>query len=218
MKVGTDGVLLGAWASVDEVTRVLDIGTGTGLIALMLAQRSEASVDAIDIDEGAYSQALDNVNSSPFAERIRLYHAPLSRFALSSIGGYDLIVSNPPYFTDSLKSPDKSRSLARHDDSLTLDELFRLSIPLLTPSGRLALVLPFDKLKELEELSSINHLSILRQTHVCPTPDSAPKRLLVELSRQSLPTPPADRLIIELARHQYSEGYIEMTKGFYLGM
>lgn len=140
MKVGTDGVLLGAWAGTESCNRILDIGTGTGLIALMLAQRSKAVIDAIDIDADACLQAQENAESSPFAGRINVRHCALADFAQAATNLYDLIVSNPPYFVDSLKCPDRQRNTARHTDTLTLEDLLQDSRKLLAPQGRIALI------------------------------------------------------------------------------
>ena len=127
MKVGTDGVLLGAWAGTESCSRILDVGTGTGLIALMLAQRSKAVVDAIDIDADACLQAQENAESSLFAGRINVFHSDLADFAQASTHLYGLIVSNPPYFVDSLKCPNLQRNTARHTDTLTLEDLLQYS-------------------------------------------------------------------------------------------
>ena len=143
MKVGTDGVLLGAWADVSGVTRALDVGTGTGLIALMLAQRSESlQLAAIDIDEGAVLQATENVAASPWGERIGVEQADFVSFVPAK--PYELIVSNPPYFQDSLKSPNDSRTAARHTDSLGFDQLVAKASELLAADGRFCVVIPTD--------------------------------------------------------------------------
>lgn len=219
MKVGTDAVLLGAWADITACKNILDIGTGTGIIALMLAQRCFANIDAIDIDTDAYSQAKENVAASPFAERINIIHASCSEYTGSCARGkYDLIVSNPPYFINSLKCPDNKRSVARHTDSLSLSELIDDSCSLLSLSGRIALVLPYEQLGEIEMIARKNHLSICRQTDVIPVPGAQPKRLLIELSVPPADTKNRNTLIIEEARHQYTPEYIALTKDFYLKM
>lgn len=219
MKVGTDAVLLGAWADTSFCRNILDIGTGTGIIALMLAQRSQATVEAIDIDKEACVQATENAAASPYTERIKVVHASCADFAASNQQKrYDLIVSNPPYFINSLKCPDNKRTMARHTDTLLLSDLIREAQTLLSPSGRIALVLPYERLEEVKALASANHLYICRQTDVIPTPGAAPKRLLVELSTTEENIKNRDTLTIEEARHQYTPEYIALTKEFYLKM
>lgn len=219
MKVGTDAVLLGAWADTAHCNNILDIGTGTGIIALMLAQRSNAIIDAIDIDREACIQAEENVATSPFAGRINIVYASCAEFAASpKQKKYDLIVSNPPYFINSLKCPDNKRSMARHTDSLSLPALIKDSYALLSATGRIALVLPYEQLGEVEEIAHENALYIGRQTAVIPTPEAQPKRLLIELSATDTGTKKRDTLIIEEARHQYTSDYIALTKEFYLKM
>ncbi|WP_304248069.1 tRNA1(Val) (adenine(37)-N6)-methyltransferase [Parabacteroides gordonii] len=219
MKVGTDAVLLGAWADTSFCKNILDIGTGTGIIALMLAQRSQATVEAIDIDKEACVQATENAAASPYTERIKVVHASCADFSASNQQKrYDLIVSNPPYFINSLKCPDNKRTVARHTDTLLLSDLIREAQTLLSPSGRIALVLPYERQEEVKALASANHLYICRQTDVIPIPGAAPKRLLVELSATKENIKNRDTLTIEEARHQYTPEYIALTKEFYLKM
>jgi tRNA1Val (adenine37-N6)-methyltransferase len=219
MKVGTDGVLLGAWVSAGLCRAILDVGTGTGLIALMLAQRSPAGIDAIDIDGDAVGQASENIASSVFANRIRVFHTSFEEYATKTHRMYDLIVSNPPYFADSLKSPDTKKNLARHTDTLPLSSLLSGTKPLLAPDGRIALILPCQREKELMETALENKLNIIRQTMVMPLPDALPKRLLVELSADLSAAPcRSDTLVIEEGRHQYTADYRQLTKDFYLKM
>ncbi len=170
MKVGTDGVPLGAWAGIESCNRILDIGTGTGLTAMMLAQRSKAVIDAIDIDAEACLQAQENAESSPFAERIKIQHSALSDFAQTDTGLYDLIVSNPPYFVDSLKCPDQKRNTARHTDTLTLEDLLQDSRKLLAPQGRIALILPYDQKYVLRIVSEHKTCSFRKKPPSYPYP------------------------------------------------
>ena len=200
MKVGTDGVLLGAWVDVDRCNRILDVGTGTGLIALMLAQRSEALIEAIDIDAAACEQAQENAAASPFA------------------GPYDLIVSNPPYFARSLKCPDQQRSTARHNDTLPLDELLQDCRKRLTPTGRVALILPYDRKEELESVCEQFRFYFVRKTAVVSVAGLPPKRLLAELQTAPCLPPDENQLVIEHADHSFTADYIRLTKAFYLKM
>lgn len=218
MKVGTDGVLLGTWASVKGAGRILDVGTGTGLIALMAAQRSGAFIDAIDLDADACRQADENVQASPFTGRIRVHHASFASFCASTEERYDCILSNPPYFHASLKGPDDQRNTARHTDTLPLEELIGESRHLLTPNGRIALILPADREERLLQIISENSLYPVRQTMVLPTPDAPPKRILIEIASHPVPDFRTETLSIELSRHQYTPDYIALTRDFYLKM
>jgi len=217
MKVGTDGTLLGAWADVTRCKKVLDIGTGTGLIALMIAQRNkEASVDAIEIDVDAHKQAAENFTNSPFSKQIRIYHTSLQSYAQKTIEvSYDLILSNPPYFSDSLKCPEKKRSLARHNDTLPLNELIYFSSLLLTANGRISLILPFQKIDELINLANQNKLYAIRQTNIIPTLGKQPKRTLVEFSFQKSSFC-IEELVLEHSRNQRTDAYQKLTQEFYL--
>lgn len=218
MKVGTDGVLLGAWVSVSNAQHILDAGTGTGLISLMLAQRSNSMIDAIDIDAHAAQQATINSNLSPFTSQINVHHTSLAQYVNSTQQRYDLIVSNPPYFSKSLKCPDNTRSMARHNDSLPLSQLISGSCTLLKPEGRIALILPYNARTELLRIAKQENIHLIRETCVIPTPGSTPKRLLAELSTLPAATINSSALVIEKARHQYTPEYTELTRDFYLKM
>ncbi len=218
MKVGTDGVLLGAWANIERCQRTLDVGTGTGLIALMLAQRSTAILDAIDIDPDACLQARENIAKSPFTNRIQVYQTSLSEYKPNENIKYDLIVSNPPYFIDSLKCPDTKRNLARHTDTLSLPDLLRDSRKLLAPEGNIALVLPFEQREYLIGLAREESLSPSRETHVSPIPDATPQRLLIELSAKPVAEPKLSHLTLEIKRHRYTDEFTALAKDFYLKM
>lgn len=223
MKVGTDGVLLGAWPPVDGAASLLDIGTGTGLVALMLAQRRSAfpsifHIDAIDIDEPATRQAELNITASPYGEQISVHHASLQTFTAATDRRYDLIVSNPPYFDRSLKCPDPQRSLARHSDTLPLPALLECSRTLLAPGGRLALILPLSRQPELQAAATSCELHIARTTYVVPTKGNPPKRILVELRTVLPQEEQSDTLVIEVTRHQYTEEFTALMRDFYLNM
>lgn len=214
MKVGTDGALLGAWTDVAGAGRILDVGTGTGLVTLMLAQRSvDASIVAVEIDEAAAVQAHENVSNSPWANRITVLHSDYK--ALEVEEGFDLIVSNPPYFVDSLQSPDRQRSLARHASDLTYAELLSKSVSLLRPGGRLALVLPMDSLSEICRLAPYFKLQLCRQTDVRTTVKATPKRVLVCLTLGDC-TFCHDELVIQEAPQTYTPQFVALLKDYYL--
>lgn len=216
MKVGTDGVLLGAWANASGAGTALDIGTGTGLIALMIAQRNtNALIDAIDIDLDAVAQAKDNINNSPFSSRIACFNTSLQDFQEQTDRKYDLIVSNPPFFIQSLKSPVWSRTLARHTDSLTMKDLIRGASLLLSERGRLSIIYPYEYKDELQLLAQQSGLFTSYIVNVYPTDDSSPKRVLMEFSKVVSDFSESN-LVIEKKRHVYSDEYAALTKDFYL--
>lgn len=222
MKVGTDGVLIGAWCSMPhgEVRRVLDVGTGTGLLALMVAQRFPSVViDAIDVDEGAVSDATDNVIASPFSDRVRVMQADFCCF--DSDGEYDAIVCNPPYFVNSLLCPDKARSVARHTSSLSFTDLVCHSARVLKSGGYLNVILPSQEKSHFIDILASFGFAPVRITDVCPTPGAAPKRVMIcaeKLAEEAGVAVVSDNLTIELSRHSYSEEYVALTRQFYLKM
>lgn len=216
MKVGTDGVLLGAWTDIRHSRRILDIGTGTGLISLMLAQRqADATITAIDIDAEAVNQAQENIQDSPWKERITAVLQDLKTYRPQEL--FDTIVSNPPYFMDSLKCPDSQRNTARHTDTLDMHTLLYQTSLLLTPEGRFSIVLPAEQTNTLIESAGRVGLYPSRHTAVITRPGLAPKRTLMEFTRQKKAFQ-TEELVIELERHVYSEAYIALTKDFYLKM
>lgn len=215
MKVGTDGVLLGAWADVSSAESILDVGTGSGLIALMAAQRSNAYITGIDIDESAVAQAQINFGSSPWNGRLEAVHTDLRSYSPDC--RFDVIVSNPPFFVDSLKCTDRQRNTARHNDTMPLSLLLEKASLFLQPHGRLSLILPFEQHEFLTKTAVSFGLYPTRHTFVITRPGLAPKRSLMEFRKQPEAYIPQE-LIVELERHVYSEKYIALTKDFYLKM
>lgn len=216
MKVGTDGVLLGAWVSLENPESILDIGSGTGLIALMLAQRSDAfQIDAIEIEDDAYEQAVTNFENSDWSDRLFCYHASLQEFAEEMDEQYDLIVSNPPFYTDSFESSDSNRSLARFESALPFEELIESTAKLLSKNGNLALITPYKEEEKVLKIALKNELFPQKITRVKGTANSEIKRSLLLFSFQEN-TPEIDELIIELSRHQYTDAFKELVKDFYL--
>lgn len=216
MKVGTDGVLLGAWAEAYKRNNVLDVGTGTGLIALMIAQRNtNATIDAIDIDEGCVMQAKKNAFESPFSNRVDVQKSSFQDFAARNDNKYDLIVSNPPYFHNSLKSPNLHRNYARHTDSLSFYEIISDGVSLLTESGSVSLILPYEfKTSVLMHAKTVG-LFAKRITNVFPLPHKPAKRILIEFGMSDTECV-EDNLIVELSRHKYTDEYNALTNEFYL--
>lgn len=214
MKVGTDGVLLGAWANLDHTRRLLDIGTGTGLIAIMAAQRNpEILADAIEIDPMAFEQAQANVNNTPWRERIQLFQGQIQTFTPEY--QYDIIICNPPFFINSTKTPELNRTLARHCEMLSHADILQVSDHLLVPEGRICVILPIVEADHFIKLALTKKWFINKLTNVHPTPSKPPKRKLIELSKIKAPYI-ENRVILEIERHIYHETYIELTKDFYL--
>lgn len=217
MKVGTDGVLLGAWTSVQNAHKILDVGTGTGLVALMLAQRSlpDADIVALEIDETAAGQARDNVTRSPWKERVEVVQADFRSYQSSD--KFDVVVSNPPYFVDSLECPDQQRNAARHNDSLTYEELLEGVAGLLAEDGAFTIVIPVDVADRVKMIAAVKNLYAVRQLNVITKPGSVPKRTLITFTFSNQECV-VEELLTELARHQYSEEYIALTREYYLNM
>lgn len=220
MKIGTDGVLLGAWTPIENNTySILDIGTGTGVIALMLAQRSTAEqIDALEIDEEAYEQSVDNFENSPWSDRLFCFHAALDEFVEDPEDEYDLIVSNPPFYTEDYYSKNEQRDLARFADAMPFEDLIEAADLLLSENGIFSVIIPFKEEEHFLALAKEYELYPLKITRVKGTPTTEIKRSLLALSRNKKPVVPVDELIIETSRHQYTPEYIELTKHFYLKM
>lgn len=219
MKIGTDAVLLGAWTSVKQNPfAILDIGAGTGVLSLILAQRSQAEViDAIEIDDPAYEQCVDNFENAPWADRLFCYHASLEEFTEEIEDKYDLIISNPPFYSEDFKTENTQRDLARFSDAMPFHHLIESAFSLLSEDGIFSVIIPFKEEADIIELASKVHLFPNRILHVKGSPSSEIKRSLLEFSFRESEIK-KEELIIETSRHQYTEDYIKLTKDFYLKM
>jgi len=216
MKVGTDGVLLGAMTDCKKATKILDIGSGTGLISLMLAQRNDTAViTGIEIEKNAFLQSQDNFNNSKWSNRLSIIHTSLQNH--SSETKYDLIVSNPPYFTGSTQANNQYRKLARNTNSLNFKELISKSKILLSKNGIFSVIIPFPRKEEFIKLALENNLFLSRVCNIKGTASSTEKRILMEFNH-SKNTILQENLIIEKARHIYTDKYIDLCKDFYLKM
>jgi tRNA1Val (adenine37-N6)-methyltransferase len=217
MKIGTDGVLLGAWCPIDNSPySILDIGTGTGIIALMLAQRSSAQqIDALEIDEQAYEQATDNFENSPWNDRLFCFHAGLDEFIEEPEEEYDLIVSNPPFYKNEYKTSNEQRDLARFQDALPFEDLIEAADLLLSENGILAIIIPYTEENRFNTLANDFELFSFKISHVQGTPTAEVKRSLMAFSRKKSECI-IDNLVIETQRHCYTEAYTTLTKDFYL--
>ena len=214
MKVGTDGVLLGAWSTTKENT-ILDIGTGTGLIAIMLAQRSgNVIIDAVELEREAYKEATENIANCNWSDKITSHNCAIQDYPTEK--KYDSIVSNPPFFIDSTKAPKYDRNSARHTDELSFRDLIDSVIKLLKPDGIFSLILPIVEAEQFIDLAKQKQLLLNRKCIVKPNPTKPAKRVLMEFSFYS-DTIIKEELIIETdTRHQYTKEYISLTKDFYL--
>ena len=219
MKIGTDGVLLGAWCPVENNPfSVLDIGAGTGILSLMLAQRSNAEqIDAIEIDENAFEQCVDNFEKSPWSDRLFCFHAGLDEFIEEPEDEYDIIISNPPFYSEDFKTENEQRDLARFQDSMPFEDLVEVANLVLSENGIFAVIIPFKEEEKFIALCRECDLFPFKITRVKGTPTTKIKRSLLAFSRFKKETS-IDELIIETARHQYTEAYIALTKDFYLKM
>lgn len=215
MKVGTDGALLGAWTDVRQTTQILDIGTGTGLIALMLAQRASESVtiDAVEIENQAYADAQENIAASPWHDRIHLHHTAIQNFNPST--KFDLIVTNPPYFQKSYKPPTAQREMARHTEQLTFDEILILSEKLLTSNGKLNLILPYTEGLQFIDLADHKGLHCSRKWIFRTREGKSIERFLLEF-RWEKKDPDEGEILLYSSGDEWSVGYKDLMREFYL--
>lgn len=219
MKVGTDGVLLGAWVSLHTLPNsILDIGTGTGIIALQMAQRSEAEIiDAIEIDHHAFEQAVENFENSPWNDRIFCYHVSLATFTDEIDEKYDLVVSNPPFYTDEFESNNEARNKARFTSSLSFEDLLDSVTKLLSGNGTFATIIPYKEEANFIKLAEKYQLKINKICRVQGNKDTEIKRSLLSFSKVHNKVE-LTQLIIEKERHQYTDAYQKLVKDFYLKM
>lgn len=217
MKVGTDAVLIGAWVQPKQTKRILDIGTGTGVIALMLAQKTNAEIVAIDIEENSVKQARQNIEESIFSGHIDVKLISIQQYATQGNGTFDLIVTNPPYFEQSLKSMDEQRSQARHADVLPFGELLDAVKQLLDVKGKFYVILPrleAEKFKTLAEKRGLQLSKLMRVKSRADKPEA--KRHLMQFEFVATEFSESTLIIEEDMRHQYTDDYKELTKDYYI--
>jgi len=215
-RVGTDGVLLGAWADVKEVKNILDIGTGTGLIALMLAQRTDlkTTITAIEPEEASFELAKENSKNSPFGEKMKLIKTSIQNFKTTIL--FDLIVCNPPYFENSLKPPSEQRERQRHTDSLPIQDLIDASKQILGLKGRLSIVIPVEEGDRFVEHASNSGFNLVRQCAVFSKVSKPQERWLLELSLAENISPAQSSLTIMNTKGEWMKEYVSLTRDFYL--
>lgn len=220
MKIGTDNVLLGAWTPIDNhPERILDIGAGTGILSLMLAQRCDAeTIDAIEIDENAYVECTENFENSPWGDRLFCYFASFQEFVIEmNDEPYDLIISNPPFYTSEYKTEKTARNQARFEDALPFNILIEGASQLLSDEGTFAVIIPFSEHDSFVKKAANHGLFPFKMTHIKGNPQADVKRSLIAFSKINQPCV-IDLMIIEKERNVYTEKYIELTKYFYLKM
>jgi len=215
MKVGTDSILLGAWANCHEANNVLDIGTGTGILSLMLAQRCKATITGIDIAQESIQQAIENINNSPWKNRIQLFHSSLREFT-PAIEKFDMIISNPPFFQNSLKAPDQQRTYARHNETIHPDDIIIAAKKWLSQQGHISIIWPIEQGEEFIKTASENQLFCNRITKIKPHPGKPFHRLLLEFSFQNKSLEESELTLENGIRHHYTEEYKNLTKDFYI--
>ncbi len=219
MKVGTDGVLLGAWADISNTKKVLDIGTGTGVIALMMAQRlPSAEVHAVEISKEASEIAKENFANSGWSDRMKLLNLPVQDFAKITDHSYDLIVSNPPFFSGGTFSSNENKNLMRHTVRLPNGDLLHAVRRLLNKSGRFAVILPYIEGLRFEEMARQYHFYVTKKTSVLPTKEKSVERLLLEFAYEENELEEKTLVVETSKRHVYTDDYIALTKDFYLKM
>ncbi|NBC83741.1 MAG: methyltransferase [Bacteroidetes bacterium] len=216
-KVGTDGVILGAWVDCNGVNRTLDIGTGTGLLSLMLVQRCGTFIDAVEINQPAFEQAVENIKNCPWPDRFKMHLCSIQAYCNSYTGQlYDLIISNPPFFSKSLKNPHTDQSIARHDEHLNYTDILITARKLLNEQGKLALIYPVQVAQQFIETANRNGFYLNRELHVKPGTYKNVNRLVMEFSRNQEKRH-SDTLTITSARTgDFTSDYKELTRQFYL--
>ena len=216
MKVGTDSVLLGGWALADGDKRILDIGTGTGILALLLAQTTNGPVHAIEINNEAAQQAKLNFENSKWSRRLNCYNQSIQKYSANCKTKYDLIISNPPYFNEGVRSPEDSRAEARHDNCLTLRELLFAVSKLLAIKGSFYTIIPLNRRKRYIECITELGLWVTREARVKAKANKKVHRILFEIRHEYPQSYQVEEIIIEDSRHVFHQSFKRYTKPYYL--
>lgn len=216
MKVGTDAVVLGSFINPKNTSCILDIGTGSGIIALMMAQKSSAIIDAIDIDFGSIQDANFNFENSAWGNQLNAIQTSLSGFVKQSNDKYDLIVSNPPFFNNSLKSPSERKNLSKHTSTLSHKNLMKGVKNLIATDGIFTVIIPFDQMRSFLNIAFIEHFFCSRKLVIYPTPNKPANRVILELSSIKVNNPKEESLTIRDISSNFTEQYKSLTQDFYL--
>lgn len=216
MKVNTDGVLIGAWVNVEGAKTVLDIGAGTGLISLMIAQRSDAIITGVEIEKNAAEEAVQNVLNSKWSNRVFIQNISFQDFSATTENKFDLIVSNPPFFSNSVKNANPHLSMARHNHLLPFADIVLGTKKLLSNNGSLALILPYEQTIEFIKIASEEKLFLHRLTEVKPFPDKEPNRCLMEFSKEELVVQKVQMSVYDESKTDFSEEFKMLARDFYL--
>jgi len=217
MKVTTLACIQGSWIPAFLPKKVLDIGSGTGLLSLMLAQKYLCSIDTVEIEGDAFAQLRENVDRSPWSNRIKYHHQDIVSFARQKRKMYDFIISNPPFFTNQLKSPNSKINQARHDDSLTIETLVKLCASLLGDHGKISILLPPSETEILENISEKNSLYISHQLAIRDSTDK-PTKAIVSILTKEQQIPEIQKLLIKGSNGQYSQDFIDLLQDYYLNL
>lgn len=217
MKVGTDSVLLGVWVRLQGVRHALDIGTGSGILSLLLAARSQCRIDAVELDQPSYEEAKVNFEASPFSGQLHVHHADFNTFARQANRQYDLIISNPPFFINDRKPDNQHKRMARHAETLTYEQLIEGSMDLLNPSGRLSVVLPYREGLRFMSIASEKGLSVQRQLLIFPKPCVPPNRMNLQFGWEETPLE-KQKFIIRNESGDFTGQYHSFLKDFYLSI
>ena len=217
MKVTTLACIQGAWLPKMSLERALDIGAGTGLLSLMMAQKYDCQIDAVEIEDGAYSQLAENIAKSPWADRIHCFHENIIKFTKKNSKQYDFIISNPPFFSNQLKSPDSQINMARHENELTIKTLIKSCIHLLQEDGKISIMLPPVETKQLAQICTKYSLFISNQLVISDSANKAPKAVVTILSKKSCKRV-SKNLIIKSENGDYSDDFKELLKDYYLSL
>lgn len=218
MKVGSDAIVLGIWTNTENISRALDVGTGSGIISLLIASRSSAAIDAIDIDDNSIEEAKENFKKSLYADRLNAELNDFKNFICDNNGSYDLVVSNPPFFTSDLQSSDIRKTKTRHNISLNYHELCAGSYKVLNNSGSLNVVIPYFKHKEFIDIANENSLFLKRKLLIFPKRGSSPNRVNMEFSKEITKQLVNEYFIIREENNNFTDQYHEWLSNYYLSI